>query len=211
MADLAQLSVKQLRKRADELHVSRARIEAARDGDDPRHDLIALIRSAGTVVQRHRNPSCTLDDLERGGPARQPGAIGEAEKAKAAAPSSGGNKLLAAVAVLALLLAAATLALTLGLAVMPDRLPLTTTTGREVDLLQADNTRQQAELDAATQTIDLLEAELERLQQDCDTTFEAHESVHETVRTTFEEHETVHETVRASRQPERYRNQRRCD
>jgi hypothetical protein len=95
--------------------------------------------------------------------------------------------------------------------VMPDRLPLTTTTGREVDLLQADNTRQQAELDAATQTIDLLEAELERLQQDCDTTFEAHESVHETVRTTFEEHETVHETVRASRQPERYRNQRRCD
>jgi vacuolar-type H+-ATPase subunit I/STV1 len=115
------------------------------------------------------------------------------------------------VAVLALLLAAATLALTLGLAMMPDRLPLTTTTGREVDLLQADNTRQQAELDAATQTIDLLEAELERLQQDCDTTFEAHESVHETVRTTFEEHETVHETVRASRQPERYRNQRRCD
>ena len=92
-----------------------------------------------------------------------------------------------------------------------DRLPLTTTTGREVDLLQADNTRQQAELDAVTQTIDLLEAELERLQQDCDTTFEAHESVHETVRTTFEEHETVHETVRASRQPERYRNQRRCD
>ena len=44
-------------------HVSRAHIEAARDGDDPRHDLIALIRSAGTVVQRHRNPSCTLDDL----------------------------------------------------------------------------------------------------------------------------------------------------
>ena len=63
-------------------------------------DLIALIRSAGAVVQRHRNPSCTLDDLERGGPARQPGAIGEAEKAKAAAPSSGGNKLLAAVEVL---------------------------------------------------------------------------------------------------------------
>jgi vacuolar-type H+-ATPase subunit I/STV1 len=115
------------------------------------------------------------------------------------------------VAVLALLIAAAGLALTVGLAVMPDRLPLTTATGREVDLLQADNTRQQAELDAATQTIDLLEAELERLQQDCDTTFEAHESVHETVRTTFEEHETVHETVRASRQPERYRNQRRCD
>ena len=99
-------------------------------------------------MQRHRNPSCTLDDLERGGPARQPGAVRDAEKAKAAAPSSGGNKLRT---VLALLLAAAALALTLGLAVMPDRLPLTTTTGREVGLLQADNTRQQAELDAAAQ------------------------------------------------------------
>ena len=102
----------------------------------------------GAAVQRHRNPSCTLDDLERGGPARQPGAVGDAEKAKAAAPSSGGNKLRT---VLALLLAAAALALTLGLAVMPDRLPLTTATGREVGLLQADNTRQQAELDAAAQ------------------------------------------------------------
>ena len=90
----------------------------------------------------------TLDDLERGGPARQPGAVGDAEKAKPAAPSSGGNKLRT---VLALLLAAAALALTLGLAVMPDRLPLTTATGREVGLLQADNTRQQAELDAAAQ------------------------------------------------------------
>eukprot|EP01046_Picozoa_sp_COSAG06_P064025 COSAG06_NODE_15119_length_1096_cov_1.498495_1_plen_172_part_01 len=167
--DLAALSVKQLRKRADELHVSRACIDAARDGDDPRHDLIALIRSAGAAVQRHRNPSCTLDDLELGAaPARQPTrVVGDAEPAKFAAQSFGCNKLLAVVAVLALLIAAAGLALTVGLAVMPDWLPLTTATGREVDLLQAevtsqqaeltsqqaDSTRQQAELDAAAQTI----------------------------------------------------------
>ena len=67
MADLVQLSVKQLRKRADELHVSRERIEAARDGDDPRHDLITLIQEAAEpAVNRHRNPSYTFDDLELG-------------------------------------------------------------------------------------------------------------------------------------------------
>ena len=52
MADLAQLSVKQLRERAAELGVDHDRIETARDGDDPCHDLATLIRA--------REQSCAI-------------------------------------------------------------------------------------------------------------------------------------------------------
>jgi hypothetical protein len=62
---VSMLSVKQLRERAEKAGVPRARTEAARDGDDPKRDIIALIRSVA-APQRIRNPSCSLDDAERG-------------------------------------------------------------------------------------------------------------------------------------------------
>ena len=166
MADLVQLSVKQLRKRADELHVSRERIEAARDGDDPRHDLITLIQEAAEpAVNRHRNPSYTFDDLELGITAGQPRVV-QAEPEATPQPQRGGNnKLLLCIATLALLLSAAALALTVGLAVVPDHLPLETVAGREIDANQGDIAGNAAAIEAerirATETSQEVKAALE--------------------------------------------------
>ena len=64
--DLAALTVKQLRERCAALGVDRERIEAARDADDPKKELIAFIRALipsapAPSVARIRNPSCGID------------------------------------------------------------------------------------------------------------------------------------------------------
>jgi len=58
--DLAALTVKQLRERCGALGVDRERIEAARDADDPKKELIAFIR-AFIPGPRIRNPACGID------------------------------------------------------------------------------------------------------------------------------------------------------
>jgi hypothetical protein len=183
MAELANLSIKQLRERAAKLCVDRERVEAARDGDDPRNDLMELIRAAVGSSQRIRNPSCTLDgvpsstldDVELGA---EPSSATFAPQ-----PSRGSKIFVCCMAVLALLLSSAAVALVYGL------VPLETPSSRQMDALEAELTLlenttrlQQTELDTASQTIDRLGEELEQLRHDHDTTFQTHETVHQTVR-----------------------------
>ena len=60
----AQPNIKQLRERAAELGVDRDRIEAARDGDDPIDDMLALIRAKTTGSARSSLLSLDSDAAE---------------------------------------------------------------------------------------------------------------------------------------------------
>jgi hypothetical protein len=108
--DLAALTVKQLRERCAALGVDRERIEAARDADDPKKELIAFIRALipsapAPSVARIRNPSCGID-IELG---EEPPLVVDA---KAAPPVHGKeSKLLMCMGAVAMLCSVAALVL----------------------------------------------------------------------------------------------------